>query len=130
VNEPFVVADLAIYVSDDGESFAIEAKNAEGESLRLAASIENAPNLAVALLQNFQGQLAKLTPEFVSQMLRRQEQIQLHCPLLAQDVRAVSAQGSDETAILMHLGGTLLQFRLPMDAVRSLRDQLNDILGD
>lgn len=130
MNEPFVVADLAIYVSDDGQSFAIEAKNPEGETLRLAASIENAPNLAVALLQNFQGQLARLQPEFLSGMLRRQEQIQLHCPLLAQAARAVTAQGADETAILMHLGGTILQFRLPMEAVRDLRDQLNEILGD
>lgn len=128
MNEPFVVADLAIYVSDDGESFALEAKNIEGESLRLAASIENAPNLAVALLQNFQGQLGKLQPEYLSEMLRRQEQIQLHCPLLAQAARAVSAEGADETAILMHLGGTILQFRLTMDAVRDFRDQLDEIL--
>jgi len=128
--EPFIVADLALYVSDDGESFAIEAKNPEGESLRLSALTENAPTLAVALLQNFQGQIQRLPGPRLHEILRKQEQIQLHAPLLAQKARAVTARGADEAAILMHLGGTLLQFRLPMEAVRDLRDQLDEILGD
>ncbi len=130
MTDPFIVADLALYLSDDGESFAMEAKNPQGESLRLCALTENAPTLAVALLQNFQGQLPRMRPELRENILRKQEQIQLHAPLLAQKARAVTAPGAQEAAILMHLGGTFLQFRLPLTAARDLRDQLTQIVED
>ena len=120
-----IVQSIGLAESTDGRKLKLEAVGDDGGA-QWILEVDNAPNLAVALLQAHQ-RASRLRPEEESlhaATVRTAEARIMGLDGFGAKVAAVD----DGLSLYVHLGSTALRFRLPRTALQDLRKELEELL--
>lgn len=113
-----------------GDGVILEVENTTGDKQQVLFSTEHVPQVALSLLRGQQIAASSLPQDQLVRMLERSQDYQVKNPVQARSAKIVATPDQPGISLLVHCGTTFIHFRLPDEAAKELRTELDQALEE
>lgn len=114
--------ELSFASGTDGRTIRIDVQDEDGGAVRLYLDATTVPALVSGLLDAANATMRNLAEEELASLMAAELNRNIMNPIMVISAKAIS--GNKETQLMLHLGATVLQFRMPTAAARELARQV------